>query len=49
MLKGYIAKIEDDGRAFKILKGKGNIPLGRHRRRWEEIITMTLKEIGVNT
>ena len=27
----------------------GNIPLGRPRRRWEGIIRMDLKEIGINT
>ena len=34
--------------AFKILTGKPtrNIPLGRHRRRWEDNIRMDLEEIG---
>ena len=36
--------------AFKILTGKpiGRRPLGRPRRRWDDI-TMYLKEIGINT
>ena len=37
--------------AFKILTGKpsGKRSLGRPRRRWEDNITMGLKEIGINT
>ena len=37
--------------AFKILTGTptGKRPLGRSRHRWEDNITMDLKEIGVNT
>ena len=37
--------------AFKILTGKptGKRPLGRPRRRWEDIIIMDLKEIVINT
>ena len=37
--------------SFKILTNKptGKIPLGKPRRRWEEIIRMHLKEIGINT
>ena len=38
---------QNDGRsAFKILIGK--IPVGRHRRRWEDNIRMDLEEIGIN-
>ena len=37
--------------AFRILTGKttGKRPLGRPRRRCEDIIRMDLKEIGINT
>ena len=37
--------------AFKILTSKptGKRPLGRPRRRWEDNITMDLKEIGIST
>ena len=36
---------------FKTLTGKptGKISLGRPRRRYEDIIRMNLKEIGINT
>ena len=35
---------------FKILTGKptGKVPLGRHKRRWENNIRMDLEEIGIN-
>ena len=32
-----------------ISKPRGKTPLGRPRRRWEDIIKMDLKEIGINT
>ena len=37
--------------AFKIVRSTptGNKPLGRSRRRWEDIIRMNLKEIGIST
>ena len=46
-MAGYISRMEEGRRAFKILKGKysGKIPLVRTRRRWEEHIRMYLKEI----
>ena len=36
--------------AFKILTGKptGKRPLGRPRRRWEDIIRMDPEEVGIN-
>ena len=46
------ACIQNGGRsAFKILTGKptGKRHLGRLRRRWEDNITMELKEIRINT
>ena len=43
--------MEEGRSAFKMLTGKptGKIPLGRPRRRWEDIIIMDLKEIVINT
>ena len=43
--------MEEDRSAFKILTGtlKGKRPLGRPRRRYEDNITMDLKEIVINT
>ena len=42
--------MEEGRSAFKILTGnpKGNRPLGRPRRRWEDNIRMDLEEIGIN-
>ena len=46
-LSGYVARMEGDRSAFKILTGNptGKRPLGMHRRRWEDNIRMKLKEI----
>ena len=45
---GHIARMEEGRSAFKFLKGTpiAKRPLGRHRRRWEDNITMNLEEIG---
>ena len=42
--------MEEGRSAFKISTGKptGKRPLGRPRRRWEDIIRMDLEEIGIN-
>ena len=42
---GHVARMEESKSAFKMLTGKptGRRPLGRPRRRWED-----LEEIGVN-
>ena len=50
-LAGHIATMQEARSAFKILTSKynGMRSLGRPRRRWEENITIDLKEIGVNT
>ena len=42
--------MKEDKSASKILTGKptGKRRLGRPRRRWEDNITMDLKEIGIN-
>ena len=47
---GHVARMEEGRSVFKILTGKptGKRPLGRPRRRWEDI-RMNLKEIGINT
>ena len=44
---GLIARMEK-GRSFKMLTCTGKRPLGRPRRRWEDIIRMDLNEIGIN-
>ena len=46
---GYVARMEEGRSAFKILTGKltGTRSLGRPRRRLEDNIRMTLKEIGI--
>ena len=46
-----VARMEESRSAFNILTGKptGKIPMGRHRRRWEDNIRMDLIEIGINT
>ena len=48
---GHVARLEEARSPFKILTGEptGKIPLGRPRRRWEDIIRMDIKEIGINT
>jgi hypothetical protein len=48
---GHVARMEEGRSAFKVLTGNpiGKIPLGRHRRRWEDIIRMDIKEIRINT
>ena len=48
---GHIARIEEGRSAFKILPGtsKGKRLYGRPRSRWEDYISMDLKEIGINT
>jgi hypothetical protein len=35
---------------YRVLVGRlaGKIPLGRHRRRWEDNIKVYLREIGIN-
>ena len=43
--------MEEGRSAFKILTGKptGKRPLGMPRRRWEENIRTTLREMGIST
>ena len=46
---GHVTRMEEGRSVFKILTGKptGKRPLGRPRRRWEDI-RMDLGEIGIN-
>ena len=50
-MAGHIARMVEGKSALKILTGTptGKRFLGRPRRRWEDNITMDLKEIGINT
>jgi hypothetical protein len=45
---GQVARMGEKRNAYRILVGKpeGKRPLGRPRRRWEDIIKMDLREIG---
>jgi hypothetical protein len=47
---GYVAKMEEGRRAFKILSGtlRGKRSLGMPRLRWEDNIRINLKERGIN-
>jgi hypothetical protein len=42
---GHVARMEEDRNVYKVLMGKpeGKRPLGRPRRRWEDVIRMDLK------
>ena len=48
---GRLTRTVEGRGSFKILTGKstGNRPLGESRRRWEDVIRMDFKEIGINT
>ena len=50
---GHVARMEEGrkGVLSKFLTGKptGKRPLGRPKCKWEDIIRMDLKEIGINT
>ena len=48
---GHVARLEEVRSAFKILTDTPTEmrSLGRPRRRWEGIIRIDLKEIGINT
>ena len=47
---GHLARVEEGRSAFKILTGKptGKRPLREPRRRWEDNIRISLKEIGIS-
>ena len=50
-MTGHVTRKQEGRRAFKILTSRptGKRSLGRPRRRWENNIGMSLKEIGINT
>jgi len=45
---GHVARLGERRGVYRVLVGKpeGKRPLGRHRRRWEDNITMDLQEVG---
>jgi hypothetical protein len=45
---GHVARMGDRRAAYRALVGKpeGRRPLGKPRRRWEDIIKMDLRELG---
>ena len=45
---GHVARMEQSRNAYRVLVGKseGKRPTGRPRRRWEDNITMDLREVG---
>jgi hypothetical protein len=45
---GHVARMEEKRGAYRILVGRheGRRPLGRPRRRWEDIIKRDLQEVG---
>ena len=45
---GHVARMEQSRIAYRVLveKLKGNRPIGRPRRRWEDNIKMDLREVG---
>jgi hypothetical protein len=44
---GHVARKGEEGKVYRVLVGKpeGKRPLGRQRHRWEDGITMGLREI----
>jgi hypothetical protein len=48
-LAGHVARMGEDRKLYKVLVGKpeGKRPLGRPRRRWEDVVRMDLREIGL--
>jgi hypothetical protein len=46
---GHVARVGEERRVYKVLVGKpeGKRPLGRPRHRWEDGISMDLREIGL--
>ena len=45
---GHVARMGERRGAYRVLVGKheGKRPLGRRRRRWEDIIKMDLQKVG---
>jgi hypothetical protein len=46
----HVARMAKGRGVYRVLVGRlaGKIPLGRHRRRWEDNIKMDLREIGID-
>jgi hypothetical protein len=46
---GHVARIGEDRKLYNVLVGmsEGKRPLGRPRRRWEDVIRMDLTKIGL--
>jgi hypothetical protein len=46
---GHVACMGEERNVYKVLVGKsgGKRPLGRPRRRWEDVIRMDIREIGL--
>ena len=44
----HLATVRGSKSALKTGKPIGNVPLGRHRCRWEDKITMAFKECGIS-
>jgi hypothetical protein len=46
---GHVARMGEERKVYKVLvgKSKGKRPLGRPRRRWEDVIRMDVREIGL--
>jgi hypothetical protein len=46
---GHVARVGEERKVYKVLVGKpeGKRPLGRPRRRWEDVIRMDLRETGL--
>jgi hypothetical protein len=47
---GHVARIEEGNGVYRVLVGRpeGKRPLGRPRRRWDDNIKMSLREIGID-
>jgi hypothetical protein len=43
---GHAAQMGTMRNAYMVVKPEGKRPLGRHRNKWEENITMDLRKIG---
>jgi hypothetical protein len=45
---GHVSRVGEERKVYKVLVGKpkGNRPLGRRRRRWDDGIRIDLREIG---
>jgi hypothetical protein len=51
MGRTFVARIGNRREVYRVLMGRreGMGPLGRRRRRWEDIIKMNLQEVGGET